>query len=219
MKKLFFILILSFFYFISEAKSQCSDNFPLPKINIYYSYGKLSYDYSKNNEQITQIANEYNILEKGIFASGLSTSDINLDISIDTIGNINEKNGFCIYPQTINISIYFSNPTIYISSQLKQDSCEYNLVKRHEQTHMQINKSTLDYYLPLIYNAATEISKNITVKNIANISDIDIMSEQITKQFNDNFQPIFYYLKQQILKEQQKLDNQNNYQYENNLCL
>ncbi len=218
MKKLFFILTIIFFSNSSEAYSQCSDIFFSPEININYSYGKLRYDYSKTKEEITKLANNSGALEKGIFALGLSSMDINFDIKTENISDYINKSSFCVYPQKITISIYFKNPTIYISSQLKKDSCEYNLVKRHEQTHIQINKTALDYFLPLFYKGAEKIANNISPINVFALSDINKASDQIVEQFNQEFYLIFNYVKQQILKEQQKLDNQNNYQYENNLC-
>ena len=218
MKKLFFILTIVFFSNLSEAYSQCSDIFFSPEIDIKYSYGKLKYDYSKDKEEITKLANNTGILEKGIFALGLSSIDINFDIKTENVTDFIDKNSFCVYPQKIIISIYFKNPTIYISNQLKKESCEYNLVKRHEQTHIQINKAALDYYLPLFYRGAEKIANNISPINVSALSDINKASDQIAEQFNQKFYIIFNYVKQQILEEQQKLDNQNNYQYENKLC-
>ena len=161
MKKIFFILITLLFSPDLFAQVSCPNKFTVPKINIYTSYGNLKYNNQYNNAQITQISKNNNVLEKGIFASGLSILSINYNIKIKTIGQPFTKKTFCVYPEAVNFSIYYKNPTIFISNQLKKNSCEYKIVLRHEQAHMQINKTALDYFLPLFYNAIEKISSNI----------------------------------------------------------
>lgn len=216
MKKLFFILTLLFFP--TSGFSACPEISSAPKIELYTSYGKLKYDFSQNNQQITKLAEKQGIIEKGLFASGLSTINVNMDITLKTVGDIIGKYDFCVYPTTVKLSIYYSNPTIYISKQLIPNSCEYNVVLRHEQTHQQINKAALDYFLPLFNEAAKNISTSIKPINVKNLSDIDKASAELTKEYNKKLSPLLEFFKQELLKEQLKLDNQANYQHENILC-
>ena len=218
MKKLFFILIFCLNFLPVQDLSACPKNNNTPKINLYTSYGKLTYDNSKNNAQITEIASKYGILEKGIFASGLSTIDINLDIVLKTFGEEQKNNDICIYPENIDITISFSSPVIYISNQLKPYSCEYNLVLRHEQTHQQINSSALDFFLPMFKIATNEIAKNLKPIKIQDNSEVDTAPNKLTLEFNEKLTPLLNFFKKQILQEQLKLDNNENYKNESLIC-
>lgn len=218
MKKLFFILTFMFFSLSVPARAACPDNFPPPEIELYSSYGNLSYDFSKNNQQITDLASRHGIMEKGLFASGLSTVGVNMDVTLKTIGDVIGEYDFCVYPKTVQLSIYFSDPKIYISKQLIPNSCEYNVVLRHEQTHQQINKTALDYFLPLFHQAAGKIAASVKPVNVSSLSDIDKASAQLTAEYNQKLGIMLDFFKQQLLNEQLKLDNQNNYQHENTLC-
>lgn len=218
MKKLFFILIFCLNFLPVQDLSACPKNNHTPKINLYTSYGKLTYDNSKNNAQITEIASKYGILEKGIFASGLSTIDINLDIVLKTSGEELPDKSICVYPENIDFTISFSSPVIYISDQLKPNSCEYNLVLRHEQTHQQINSSALDFFLPLFRSAANKIAQNLKPIKIQNNSEINKASNQLTLEFNEKLTPLLNFFKKQILQEQLKLDNNENYKNESLIC-
>ncbi len=200
------------------AFSACPEVTSAPKIELYTSYGKLKYDFSQNNEAITKLAEKQGIIEKGLFASGLSTVNVNMDITLKTVGDIVGKYDFCVYPTTIKLSIYFSDPTIYISKQLIPNSCEYNVVLRHEQTHQQINKAALDYFLPLFNEAAKKISTSIKPINVKTLSDIDKASAKLTEEYNKKLSPLLDFFKQELLKEQLKLDSQANYQHESILC-
>lgn len=218
MKKLFYILTFAFFYYPAIAKAVCPDNFPAPEIELYSSYGNLTYIFDKDNQQITELANKFGIMEQGLFAAGLSTINVNMDITLKTIGDIIGEYDFCVYPKTVQLSVYFSSPAIYISNQLEPDTCEYNVVLRHEQTHQQINKNALDYFLPLFRKAAAEISASLPPINVKTLSDIDKASEQLTQDYQNKLNPLLDLFKQQLLTEQLKLDNQTNYLHENKLC-
>ncbi len=218
MKKLFFILTFAFFHIPTHIFAACPETFPTPEIELYSSYGNLTYNFKKDNQQITELATKYGIMEKGLFAAGLSTVNVNMDITLKSIGDIIGEYDFCVYPKTVQLSVYFTNPTIYISNQLTPDTCEYNVVLRHEQTHQQINKTALDYFLPLFRKAAAEISASMKPINVSTLSDIDKASEQLTLEYQKKLNPLIEFFKQQLLNEQLKLDNQINYLHENTLC-
>ena len=218
MKKLFFILIFCLNFCYVQVLLACSKDNNIPEIHLYSSYGKLTYDNSKNNAQITEIASKYGILEKGVFASGLSTIDINLDIVLKTSGEEQADKNICVYPKNIDLTISFSSPIIYISNKLQPNSCEYNLVLLHEQTHQQINSSALDFFLPMFKIAANEIAKNLKPIKIQDKSKVDTASNQLTIEFNKKLTPLLKFFKKQILQEQLKLDNNENYKNESLIC-
>ena len=202
----------------AQAQTSCSADYPRPQISLFSSYGRLTYDTSKSVADITGLAAKQGAVERGIFASGLSTLSVDLEISVKTTGSLIGEEGFCIYPENINITVAFRDPVIYIANNLAAQTCLYNVVRRHEQTHQQINKKALDYFLPLFYEAADYIADDMRPVLVANISDIDSASENFTQEFNRKFSPLFEFFKQQLLAEQHKLDNAVNYQFESSLC-
>lgn len=221
MKKLFFILTIFAFIFATAQPSfagNCNNIKSSPAIEFTTSYGKLKYDNSKNNQQITAIAGRYGIVERGLFASGLATVNVNWEISINTLGKIMGDYDICVVPTSINVHIGFADPTIYISNQLEKNTCEYNVVKRHEQTHQQINKAALDYFLPLFQDAIRKIVANVKPHHVAHISEIDDATSKLTKTYNQKIAPLIEVFKNELLIEQGKLDNHNNYQFESKLC-
>lgn len=218
MKNLFFILTILFFISSNTLAADCTSLDVNPKITIKSSYGKLNYDTSKTTDEITTIAKKFNLVETGLFASGLSTVNVTFDITINTFSNIMGNSEFCVIPTEVIIFLGLEQPTIYISNELKQSSCQYNVVLRHEKVHQQINKSTLEYFLPLFKNSATSIIKNIKPVHVTDINNIKNATAELTKIYNKKLTPLIEYIKKEMLTEQQKLDNPNNYLYENSLC-
>ena len=218
MKKLFFVLTYLLFFYNQATALDCSAVVVNPKIKTTASYGKLEYIHNKNTVEITEIAKNFNILEKGIFAHGLSTVNINFDITINTLGHLIGNSEFCVTPTDINIFLGMYKPIIYISSELEKDSCEYKIVLHHEQVHQQINKTTLEYYLPMFKYAAEHIIKQIEPIHITDIDDIEKTTAELTKIYNKKLNPLVDYIKREMLKEQQKLDNNQNYIFESSIC-
>ena len=221
MKKLFFILtISSFFYFFSTTSqaADCSEYQSVPQIIFGSSYGKLRYDTSLDNQGITQIAKNYNTIEKGLFASGLATVNVKLKIDLETYTEIRSDYDICVIPDKLHVFIGFVDPVIYISNELPRDSCEYNVVLRHEQTHQQINKSSLDYFIPLFQDAIEKIAGTVPPRHIGSLSEADAATELLIKSYNRKIAPLVNVFKKELLLEQAKLDNSANYEHEKQIC-
>ena len=223
MKKLIFTLtILGFISFSSLAYSYngCEQVRAQPKINFYTSYGKLEYDFSKDQMGISQIGMQHGVIEKGIFANGLATGTIKWEINVGTLAKKGNKNQFCAYTTEIDFYMGFTNPTIYISSDLRQGSCMYDLVLRHEQTHQQINIKTLEYFIPLFKQALQKISHEIPAEPISGKSQtaLNQASKIIAQKYSARIKPLIDIFKKELQIEQGKLDNSSNYAFENSIC-
>lgn len=183
------------------------------------SYGQLRYDFSKSKQELTSIGQKYGNLEQGLFASGLSTIDINWELAVDTISTIaGSDDTICVVPSKVDLYIGYEDPVIYISKDLEIDSCQYNMVLRHEQTHQQINKTALEYFIPHIKTLVEQIIKDIKPVEVDSIRRIAPMNEQITSDYINKIQPLVEYFKQEVKSEQLKLDNLDNYAFEGRLC-
>lgn len=231
MKKTFFILtaVFHFILIISQVNAQeassdlsevvrCDKLNYVPEIVFTTSYGKLNYDFSLNTRSLTELGQKLGIIEKGLFASGLATVGVNWELSVDTISRVLEEDDICVIPVKVNIFVGYEDPVIYISKELKPNTCEYNVVLRHEQTHQQINKLALEYFIPRLKKAVEAISKDIRPVEIERLSQIDETSEEISKSYIREISPLVEHFKKELFKEHGKLDNQDNYNYESNIC-
>lgn len=217
-KKLFFILIFSCFLPRHVFAADCSSYEVNPKISMTSSFGQLTYNHEKTSSEITSLAKSLNISEQGIFASGLSTVNINFDIEVYTVGKPAENSAFCIIPTEIKIFLGLDSPTIYLANGIANNTCKYNVVLHHEQVHQQINQSVLEYYLPLFKQSAAKIASTLKPVYISDINDAQKAIKQITETYNQKLLPLVNYIKKEMLTEQQKLDNQQNYLFESALC-
>lgn len=223
MKKLFFVLTLltlssPAFGQTDNVAHKCAQIKINPKINLYTSYGKLNYDFTKSTKEINILGNKYGHIETGLFAQGLSLLSISNQVTLSTESEFLSLNEICVVPSSIDIFIGYSNPTIYVAEELNKGSCEFNLILRHEKAHQQINKTALDYFMPQIYQAVVRFSKDIKPILIDNTSKIDSATKYMNMQYLAKIKDISKRLQEEIIKEQKKLDNREHYKLEGELC-
>lgn len=221
MKKLFIILtIISLLCINSKfVFAKACDNIVLnPNVELSTSYGKLSYDFGKSLGFITSLAKEHNGIEQGFLASGLAVVNIDFDLNVTTISEIEGENNICVVPTSVKFFIGYKDPTIYIANNLEYDSCQFRVTLRHEQAHLQINKTLLDYFLPMFEEAVNKIVMQVEAKHVRDISEIDIATHQFTEEYAQKLQAIINIFKEELATEQSKLDNRTNYKIEESLC-
>ena len=191
-KKLFFILTTILFVAKSVLAADCSNIKTNIQINLTSSYGKLLLNQDKPLSEITTLAKSLNLVENGLFASGLSTVNVNFDITLNAVGTPLEEGVFCVAPTKITLFFGLDSPTIYLANELIKDSCEYNLVLRHEQTHQQINVKALEYFIPLFEQAIKKISQEIPAEPVTAMSRSALSrgSEQIAEAYSKRIEPL-----------------------------
>ena len=223
MKKIFFILTI--LPFICPSLSRADENRCVqiqikPEIEYYSSYGKLNYDFSKNHQEVTALAKKHNLLETGMFASGLAIADIQWEVSLGTRGALLSTKEACIMPAKIKLFISYTDPVIYIADHLKENSCEHEVVMRHEQTHQQINKTALEYFRPYFFKEIVKIADSIKPRYISKLTQTNVneATQQLTQDYIDAISPLIEVFKNELKTEHSKLDNLDNYRMENLLC-
>ena len=223
MKKLFFILTVLLGTSLSveaAAFNRCAELKPQPRLSFYTSYGKLEYDFSKDQMGITKVGMSYGVLEKGIFANGLATGTVKWEVDVSSEGREGRNGEICAYPVEIKFYLGFADPKIYVSRDLRKGSCMYDLVLRHEQTHQQINVKALEYFIPLFEQALKKISQEIPAEPVGamNRAALSRGSEKIAEAYSKRIEPLINVFKKELEIEQGKLDNASNYAFENSLC-
>jgi len=186
-----------------------------PELVFLSSYGKLEYKYKdplvmKDYSPRTRNS-KHTVL-------GLTIPNPTLEVNVETTvvdNNIDEV--VCVVPEKIEIFFGFVKPTIYISRDIKEKKCRKTLVLRHEQTHQQINILALNYFLPQMKKLVSQqisqmepiVAPRELQKKAVEEMNMFIMARManLVEQFN-----IF------LDKEQDKLDNEENYLFEGSVC-
>lgn len=204
----------------NASDSICRKTMREPKVTISTSYGKLRYDFSKNNRSLTRMhIRQYGgRVAPGKYVHGLATNDLSTEISFKLLKNTLPDGTVCVYPDEINLLVGVQNPTIYLSKDLQEESCAYQVALRHEQTHQQINAEVLESYLPIIQKRFLEAVQKYSLVSRNSDINLSLAQESLKNRYLSVINPLLEEIKSEIKTEQAKLDSAENYDYEEKIC-
>lgn len=205
----------------TPAEKFCRQNAQKPEITIELSYGKLRYDFSKNNKTLTRmhIRNFGGVVAPGKQVHGLASYNLVTEINFNLEKISSSDKVTCFYPRQVTLRIGVQDPTIYISRNLVKDSCPYIVALRHEQTHQQINAEILEAYLPKIEQTFLNVVDKNALYIFEKNMDINKVQEDVKARYLRDVNSVMDEVKAAIKKEQSKLDSVENYNYEESLCV
>jgi len=188
-----------------------------PVLRLRSSYGKLSYNYDYDRENLDIMAERSRLTEEGMFTAGLSLVDVDWSVSLNTVSRSVDGH-ICVIPASVDVFVGYRNPVIYISNDLERDSCTYQVVLRHERQHQQVNVSVLDYYLPVLKKGFEEQLPVLKARALKEGEDTDGATDEMNAEYAEAVRPLINRFQITLQLEQQRLDNRENYQYESRLC-
>ena len=138
--KLFVILFLCFG--VKNAKAGCDAYNPQPIVKTKIDYGKIYYDNTKSNSQFPS--------KPYASTMGLTVSDLQQDMD-GNVDIIAQKDGtYCVILKEINFYIGFPRIDVYIDKKYKPGSCNYKVIKAHENYHVRVQQEGLQFFEPKI---------------------------------------------------------------------
>lgn len=227
MKKVFYIVFFANFAFFSslckaedDIKTLCIRNMRNPEVIITTSYGDIKYDHTKNRRSITRLHKyQHKNVLSGKMLNGLSVFNYVTNVSIKLRKQTLLSGVNCVYPTMVKLNFGAGeNPVIYIAREYEEGSCMYNLVLRHEQTHQQINQAVLEYYLPILKQRFLEVVRNNALASKNSDINLTLAQNELKDKYIAAITPILDEIKAETAAEQAKLDSDENYDYEAQIC-
>lgn len=199
--------------FASSPFERCNIYFR-PQIILETGYEDLKYDHTKSTDQLMQISGR----EREVW--GLTTLQHKSSSKI-SFEYIKHRNGHCLSPKKVTIYIGIADPTIYIFKDLNVGSCHYNLVRRHEEAHMQINIRIFEHFLKIVPQALRKVSQDIKpiyIKDWSSKAEVDAAASQISEEYSYILKDFLRQLKDERSIEHFKLDSEDGQHVESQIC-
>ncbi len=230
MKKVFFTLIFVVVFInnavakdVSRYVNDCLAVIDQPKLKITSSYGKLKYNFDKDEdflrkETIKKFATQGDMLSIGYKPLGLTVVRQGFEFDME-VGVVSVSDGMsCFYPKNIKAHVGYYVPTIYILKYLEKDTCMYDVALRHEKTHMEIYIHALDYFMPVFKKAAEGLLGRVGVKIADNDGAFEKKAMELYENYKSRLQSEFDNWRKSVEEEQSKLDSMDNYTLETRIC-
>jgi len=205
--KLFLFLVIIFF--VQAVWSACPD-MGKPILNINFKYGKINYINNKSNKDFPQAP--YSSV------MGLTVTDLQRKASGDNQIQSTKDGGFCVMLQQLNVDIGFPKVDIYIDKKYKPGTCNYNVIKEHENYHARVQQEGLKFFSKKIKEAyQIALSKIKPVETYSKAGAQDAASRMI-KQIEQDVAPLMEYVQKRLKEENMVIDTQASYEAESKKC-
>jgi acyl-CoA thioesterase FadM len=169
------------------------------------------YFHNFTTAQIEQMRNlEFH--NKQLHNPGVTMAEHEIKIDYEIQGREHPKrDGFYVWTDTVKVNFSFTRMDVYISSQYPEGSCPYNVVVGHENQHVAINTRLLKKYKALIERALKADRGIPTKARPLNVLSMENGRKIIAARINHIVDPLMVRFKNEVTKENGKIDTAQNY--------
>ena len=199
---IFLAFVIIFFACVCQANSLC-DGAPTPKLNIRFNYGKVTYINNKSNNQFPQ--KPYSTV------MGLTVSDLKRQVGADTQIISDSYDNYCVYIQQLNVEIGYPKVDVYIDKKYRPGSCNYNVVKEHENYHVRVQQEGLKFFAPKIKEAYQIALNKIKPQSAFTQGDAKRVAEDMIQRIERDVEPMMSYVQERLREENAVIDTEQAY--------
>ncbi len=225
MRKILFSLVLfSFTFGGNYAKADryddfCSASRSQVPVNLNINHGEVEYLHDlKHSSFARYLRREMDMKAKlAQTVRGLTVAEASFGIQ----GNAEVTkmgNRYCVRLANVDITFGYSRIVVLIDKKYKEKSCEYKVIKEHEDTHVYLNRQVLTEFAPRIKQKVNEVAASIPPRvEYTKVRAEKALSEMLAK-VQEAIKPDMEEFR--ILQDErnQAIDTKENYRATTNMC-
>ncbi len=225
MRKILFSLVLfSFTFGGNYAKADryddfCSASRSQVPVNLNINHGEVEYLHDlKHSSFARYLRREMDMKAKlAQTVRGLTVAEASFGIQ----GNAEVTkmgNRYCVRLANVDITFGYSRIVVLIDKKYKEKSCEYKVIKEHEDTHVYLNRQVLTEFAPRIKQKVNEVAASIPPRvEYTKVRAEKALSEMLAK-VQEAIKPDMAEFR--ILQDErnQAIDTKENYRATTNMC-
>lgn len=205
--KIYHVFILASIFFLgfttNEALAQCNAYKKEPTVRVHFNYGNVYYDNSKSSSQFPAMPYSSTM--------GLTSTQFVHSISVSGF-NVPQKNGtICVGIESVTVDIGFPRIDVYIDKKYRPGTCNYNVIKEHENYHVRVQQEGLKFFSPKIKEAFEIAARKINPQMARSKSEASALLQQMSTQIKKDVTPLLNYVEKRLKEENQVIDTKEAY--------
>ncbi|MBO5997970.1 MAG: hypothetical protein J6P93_05540 [Alphaproteobacteria bacterium] len=181
-----------------------------PKLDIHFKYGKIHYINNKSSDEFP--ATPYSSV------MGLTVTSLQNGVNAQSEVKTNPSGGFCVYPRTLKVVIGYPRVDVYIDKKYRPGTCNYKVVKEHENYHARVQLEGLKFFSGKIKSAYKVALLKVKPVEISDPSEAMQANSQIVEQIKADVQPLLEYVNKRLTEENMVIDTETSYEEESRKC-
>ncbi|MBQ9089551.1 MAG: hypothetical protein IJY58_00670 [Alphaproteobacteria bacterium] len=201
MKKSFLFLLCIFLSLNANAICEQQD----VKMNIVVEKGKVKYDHTKSRKEFEKYAKI-----KNPNMLGLTVSNLRLNMGGKSIIQSNGKQ-YCSYVSEINFYLGFDEIDVYIDKKYPKNSCNYKVIKEHEDYHVAVSQQAMVFFKPDIERELKKIVSQIKPEYTNSRSNAERIKDKQFKTIQNKIAPLLKHINRKINEKNNAIDTPESY--------
>ena len=179
-------------------------------LDINIKYGKIHYDNTKSNSQFPS--------KPYATTMGLTMSDLKQNFSADSHIVQTSDGSFCVSLKKVHANIGFPRIDIYIDKKYRPGTCNYNVIKEHEEYHARVQREGLQFFEPKIRQAIKIASKKIKAERAFSMDQAQAIASSMLDRIQRDIKPTMNFVQKRLTEENQVIDTPESYAAETKKC-
>lgn len=125
---------------------------------------------------------------------------------------------FCVSLKDVEVTLSYPNLSVYIDKKYPSNSCEYKVIKEHEDYHVSVSQHALTFFKPDVEKVLSRTLASLRPRVVHNKNDIKSATNKMTQTVLDNLQPVIQHINNTMAKKNAAIDTKESYQKTTALC-
>lgn len=169
------------------ASEVCPTVAPPVKVNINATAGDINLNNSRSS---------YSLKGEDVDTTVLSLHQGSYEVSGLTKGNIETKQELvfntrtdsrtgrhCVWLDAINVNIHLDH-VVYVAREHKPGTCMFRETYNHEIKHVNVDRNTINKYLPVIRATIKKVASTVGVFEVGNATELTVMKKRMNEKIS-----------------------------------
>ena len=197
--------------FVQNASAFCDSS--STRINITMIPGNVKYITTRSRHDFIHSSNH------PVSPNTLGFTVSNLTITGNALSDVEIEDGkMCVSMGTLNIRMEYDPLIVYIDKKYKPSSCEYKVIKNHENYHVAVAQQAMIFFKPDVEKKIQESLRKIKPVIVKSAKERDeALNKQLTQVMND-LKPLVAHINNITAQKNYQIDTPESYAKTKALC-
>ncbi len=201
MKKSFLLLLCLFLSL--NANAICSQHDI--KMNIVVEKGQVKYDHTRSRKEFERFAKTRNPN-----MLGLTVANLRLNMGGKSTIQSNGKQ-YCATISEINFYLGFDEIDVYIDKKYPKNSCNYKVIKEHEDYHVAVSQQAMIFFKPDIDRELKQIVSQLKPEYTNSRTNAERIKDKQFKMIQKQIEPLLKHINKKINEKNSAIDTPESY--------
>ncbi len=136
---------------------------------------------------------------------GLTVVEMGIDIQAKPA--VEEQSGrFCVGVADLDVKLYYPVLTVYIDKKYEPSSCEYQIIRSHENYHVEVAQQAMTFYKKDVEKAAYKALQAQFPKLVSSQSEVASVVNGMAVSISNALDPVIQYINKKLEEKNAAID-------------